>query len=229
MKAFEFVKDVTSPFSLAAFAIAALLVVALSRRKEKTPPILWGLVIAIVVIGLTPVIVPALAPGGGGMHHLRVTVLDTKGMPVEDARVWSSIGGEAKRVAGGWQFDIAKAARPADGRLTVFATVENAFLTGKQDVVLSDENQAASVQLARTGVNVRGMVMDSNGKAVAGARVSVVGHGSEAVTTGAAGDFVLPAHAADGQQVQLHVEWRGKAVTQYHPAGDFAATIQLNP
>lgn len=48
--------------------------------------------------------------------------------------------------------------------------------------------------------------MQGIGSAVEGVRVSVVGHEEEAVTTGSGGQFVLPAHAADGQQAQLHAE-----------------------
>jgi hypothetical protein len=37
---------------------------------------------------------------------LRVTVLGPDSVPVEDSKVWLSIGGEAKKVTGGWEFDI---------------------------------------------------------------------------------------------------------------------------
>jgi hypothetical protein len=58
--------------------------------------------------------------------------------------------------------------------------------------------------------------------------VSVIGYGEEAVTTSTDGSFVLPAHAAIGQSVRLHVEKEGYVpVDQYHPAGDEPAVIIL--
>jgi hypothetical protein len=83
--------------------------------------------------------------------------------------------------------------------------------------------------VANTSAKVRGVVLDDAGKALEGVRVSVVGHEEEAVTTGPGGQFVLPAHAADGQQVQLHAEKDGyEAVSQFQPAGAFPATLILD-
>ena len=113
---------------------------------------------------------------GGAIYRLRVTVVDPRSTPVEDARVWSSIGGEPMKVAGGWQFDIPAA-----------------------------------------------------GEAIIGATVSIFGHGQEAVKTGEGGSFVLAAHAADDQQVQLHVEMTGyKPANQWHRAGGVPAAIYLD-
>jgi hypothetical protein len=73
------------------------------------------------------------------------------------------------------------------------------------------------------------MVVDAAGKSIAGVRVSIIGHGDEAVLTDATGGFVLPAHAADGQQVQLHAEKEGyKPANQFHPAGNEPATMGLD-
>jgi Carboxypeptidase regulatory-like domain len=75
---------------------------------------------------------------------------------------------------------------------------------------------------------VRGIILDESGNALEGVRVSVVGSEGEAVTTGPGGQFVLPAHAADGQQVQIHAEKPGyRSITQFHPAGSFPATLSL--
>jgi hypothetical protein len=57
-------------------------------------------------------------------------------MPVDEAKVTSSIGGEPKKVDGGWEFDIPQGNKPTDGKLTIYAEVRSAFLTGKSDVVL---------------------------------------------------------------------------------------------
>jgi len=162
--------------------------------------------------------------------HLRILVLGPGESPVEDARVWTSLGGEPKQVAGGWEFDIPLSKIPADGRVTVHAAKESAFLSGSSEVRLGkDLAPAMTVRLAANPpVTVRGIVLDESGNALEGARVSVVGHEGEAVTTGSGGQFVLPAYAADGQQVQIHAEKPGyEGITQFHPAGAFPATLSL--
>ena len=66
-----------------------------------------------------------IGPGAAGAEHAErgqihvaagapadVTVIDPHKVPVEDARVWSSIGGEAKKVAGGWQLRTPRATAP---------------------------------------------------------------------------------------------------------------------
>jgi hypothetical protein len=168
--------------------------------------------------------------GSADVMRLRVLVLGPGESPVEDARAWTSLGGEPKQVAGGWEFDIPLSKVPADGKVTVHATKETAFLSGSSEVRLGKElATTATVRLAadRTAT-VQGIVLDESGNAMEGVRVSVVGHEGETVTTGAGGQFVLPAHAADGQQVQLHAEKPGyKGITQGHMAGSFPATLTL--
>lgn len=161
--------------------------------------------------------------------RLRVLVLGPGGSPVEDAKVWTSLGGEPKQVAGGREFDIPFSKIPADGKVTVHATQETAFLSGSSEIRLGkDLAPSVTVRLAAQPASIRGIVLDESGNAVEGVRVSVVGHDEEAVRTGAGGQFVLPAHAADGQQVQLHAEKSGyRGITQFHPAGSFPATLTL--
>jgi hypothetical protein len=162
------------------------------------------------------------------VYRLRVTVIDPVGTPVDGAKVWSSIGGEQKTVPGGWEIDIPSGIKPADGRLTVYASKESAFLKGQEDLRLADDyNPAVKIKLQKDkSAGVRGVVRDASNRAVAGARVNVVGYEREAVTTSADGGFALPAHWAPGEQVDLHVEGKGiKPVDQGHPAGDEPATI----
>jgi hypothetical protein len=166
------------------------------------------------------------------LYRIRVTVLESTGLPVDDANVWSSLGGEPKKVAGGWEFNIARSTIPKDGSLTVFASRPAAFEIGSSRLQLTREpNPAATLRLERDlSAQARGIVVDSQNRTIAGARVCVVGFESEAAATGPTGGFVLPAHAADGQQIQLHVEKQGyRAVTEFHPAGHTAVTIVLDP
>ena len=166
------------------------------------------------------------------LYRIRVTVLDSGSLPVDNAKVWSSLGGEAKKVAGGWEFNIPRAATPKDGTLTVFASRPAAFELGSGRLQLAREpNPTLTLRLERDlSAQVRGIVVGSSNRAIAGARVCVVGFESEAAATGPTGGFVLPAHAAEGQQVQLHIEKQGySAVTEFHPAGHAASTIVLDP
>jgi hypothetical protein len=235
-KLFEGATGISNQWSLAAFAIAAILYIILKRRG-KVPAIAWACIVAIVLLGLVPIVASVyvekarLTDNASAIYRLRITVVDLQQMPVDDARVWSSVGGEAKKVAGGWQFDIPAAAKPADGKLTVYASVASAFLTGRRDLQLTEErNPPFTILLAKDdSATIRGRVVDGSGKAVTGARVSVTGYEREGVVTEAGGNFVLPAHAASGQQVQLHTEKAHyAAVSQWHLAGDEPATLVLD-
>jgi hypothetical protein len=237
--------NLTHPISLAAFAIAIILLVL--RLKKKVPSQFW---IVIPILVVAPIIISAsiemqkikaerekgqinanlIDSVNQSIYRVRATVVDPQQIPVDDAKVWSSMGGEPKRVAGGWQFDIPKASRPRDGKLTIYASLPNKFLKGSKELLLSDDyNPGVSIQLAsESSASVRGIIVDGRGRAIPGARVSVVGYESEAVVTQDGGSFVLPAHAATDQQVLLHAEKKGfAAMQQWHPAGDFPATITL--
>ncbi|HKS29636.1 MAG TPA: trypsin-like peptidase domain-containing protein [Pyrinomonadaceae bacterium] len=164
------------------------------------------------------------------IYRVRVIVLSPQKTPVEDAQVISSLGGEALRSPGGYQFEIPRAKRPQDGKVTFFASKESAFWKGEGGLVLgSDPSPAIIIPVSRDdSATVRGVVVDTEGSGVQGARVSVAGFENEAVTTGVGGGFVLPAHKAVGQMVLLRVEKEGyKAVTQSHPAGDEPVIIQV--
>jgi hypothetical protein len=109
-------------------------------------------------------------------------------------------------------------------------SISDAFLKGQSPLTLgADPNPALTIQLKKnTGATVRGIVQDASGRAIPGAKVSVVGYGDEIMTTDASGNFVLPAHASVGERVRLHVEADGyKPENQYHFAGSEPATLIL--
>ena len=230
---FRIASAIASPWSLAAYAVAAIVYILLKRRG-KVPVMAWVLILLLVLVPTVASVYVEVAKKRSeetSIYRLRVTVVDPQQVPVEDARVWSSMGGEPKIVAGGWQFDIPAASRPAEGRLTIFASVPAAFLSGKQELVLgNDYNPTTIIRLeADTSASVRGVVIDGSHNAIAGARVSVVGYEAETVITGAGGNFVLPAHSAVSQQVHLHAEKEGyQAVSQWHPAGNEPVTIIMD-
>ena len=132
---FKAAARISTPWALAAFAIAAI-VFLLAKRRGKVPPTAWAGIVGIVLLGLVPIIAQL---GSLAIYRVRVTVVGPQGTPVEDAKVWSSMGGEPKKVAGGWQFDIPAAARPADGKLTIWASVDAAYLKGSQELELAGD------------------------------------------------------------------------------------------
>ena len=163
-------------------------------------------------------------------YSVRVIVVDNHQTPVSDAKVTSSIGGEPMRVEGGWLFVVPKDKKPLDGKVTFYASKDAAFLKGQAPLQLGDDhNPSVTVQLAQDrNAKVIGIVEDEKQSAIAGATVSVIGYDSEAVETKGSGSFSLPAHAADGQQVQLHAEKSGyRAANQWCPAGDSPCSIEL--
>jgi hypothetical protein len=229
----EAVIKVATPLNLAAFALAVVLFIALKSRGRKVSPAIWVVIVALVAIPIGASVYSEII-AKTSIYRLRVTVVNQQGMPINEAeegvRVWSSFGGEPKRVAGGWEFDIPSASKPIDGKLTIYASKENAFLTGSADLILGkDYNPTAIVNLKRNdSAKVRGQVVDVRHRAVAGARVLVVGYESEAVITQEGGAFELPAHAATGQTVLLYAGKNGyRPAKQPHPAGDMPAELIL--
>ena len=188
----------------------------------------WGAIGGIVLLGLVPIIIAHL--DNAPIYRVRVSVVGIEGTHVEDAKVWSSMGGEPK-FAGGWEFDIPGGVRPADGKLIVWASQEAAYLKGNRLVQLDeDHNPAITIQLEiDKSATVRGLVVDRAGRGVAGAKISVTGYEKESVTTQEGGNFLLAAHAARNQNVLVHAEAKNyKGSTQWQPAGDTPAIIVLD-
>src|SRR5712672_3654455 len=99
---FEAAARVTTPIALAAF-VAAGIIWFLIKRKGNAPALAWAAIIALTLLGLVPIIVQFSSLA---IYRVRVSVVGPQGTPVEEARVWSSLGGGAKKVTEGWQFDI---------------------------------------------------------------------------------------------------------------------------
>jgi hypothetical protein len=217
---------ISTAWSLAAFAIAALVFLATHKQKAAARRTGTATVAAIVLLALVPIVGSFYKPS---IYQLRTIVLDPLQVPVEDAKVWSSLGGEPKKISGGWQFDIPAASVAADRRLTVYATVAASFLVGQSEITLaSDFHPNATIHLLHPETTIRGIVTDERGGAIEGAAVSVVGYGGEMIRTKADGGFELPAHAADGQQVELYAEKLGFAPgAAWYPAGAAPAELTL--
>ncbi len=226
---------IATPLNLAAFALAVVLFIVLKGRGRRVSPAVWIVIVLLVLIPVGASVYGEFFTRTA-IYRLRVTVVEPRGIAVKDeedalgVKVWSSLGGEPKRVKGGWQFDIPNASKPKDGKLTIYASKERAFLTGQTDLILADDfNPAVIVNLRRDdSAKVRGQVIDARNRGVAGVRVFVDGYESEAVFTNDGGGFELPAHAADGQQILLQAEKKGyRSARYYQPAGDKPVELKL--
>lgn len=219
-QALKIASHITHPVTTATFALVlASSAFALALRSKK-PHTAWVLAAGIIILGLGPLAASTFLQSRG-VYRVRVAVLGLNRSPVEDARVTSSNGGEPKKVEGGWEFDIPPQSRPADGGLKLFASEKNAFLVGSSTLVLDkDYFPTVEIQLDRdTSATVRGDVIDEHRRSVSGATVSIPGYPNVA-TTDAMGNFVLPAHAADGQIVRLRAQKNQLTADVSVPAGD---------
>jgi hypothetical protein len=229
-KLFEIASKISSAWSLTAFAIIALVLLATKLTGRKVPAFMWWVVAAIVIIALAPIIAPAYL-NSYGIYRVRVVVLDDRKMPTNDAKVTCSVGGEVKKVEGGWECDIPSKTKPTDGKIQAYARIDDAFLVGRAEVELKDDySPVATLQLAQdTSALVLGIVTDQSNQPIESARVQVVGYDAEAVTTKVGGGFSLPAHKANGQQVQIFAYKEGYAASppEWHQAGDHPVTIVL--
>lgn len=219
-KGLEIASRITHPVAVAAFAAvlaAYLFSIAIKKRQSR---IVWFLVAAILLLGLAPLLSSTYLQSRG-LYRVRVFVLGTDKQPVDDAHVTSSNGGEPKKVEGGWEFDIPPQSRPADGKVKLYASVKSAFLAGSSTLVLGqDYLPNLEIQLDRdTSATVRGVVIDEHRRSVAGAQVSIPGY-PDIAETDKMGNFLLPAHAADGQIVHLRAQKGQLTADMSVPAGN---------
>jgi hypothetical protein len=79
------------------------------------------------------------------IFRVRITVLDTQENPIDDVVIRSSLGGELKKVSGGWELDVPAANRPATGNLTIYASKQNASFQGQADLTLGEDSNPSII------------------------------------------------------------------------------------
>ncbi len=237
---FKIASQISTPIALTAFTLACVLwIIDRASRKRKISDKMHVLLLFAMCtffsVGLLATAghfyIKHAEAGLNSVYRVRVTVIGTEHTPVENATVWSSIGGEPKKVNGGWEFDIPSGNKPINGEIIVYAKIENCSLQGKAYLRLEiDRNPSIVVVLEPDeSAMVRGTVEDETGHALRGVDVSVVGYGDEHVTTSARGSFVLRAHVADGHTVRLHAEApEYQPLDQDQPAGTAPAILVLH-
>jgi hypothetical protein len=226
--ALKIASHIGHPTTVAALALVIAVCVFVFALRAKRPLLAWMVAPGIVILGVFPWAGSAFLQSRG-VYHVQVVVVRPDQSSADIAQVKSSNGGNLKMVSGGWELDVAPQARPADGKLTVAASVKDEFLKGAAELVLAkDYYPTVTVQLvADTSAVVRGIVVDESLRAVAGATVSIAGYSDVAVTD-AKGNFVLPAHAGKGQIVELHAKKNQLTGTLSAPAGKVVEVILNN-
>jgi hypothetical protein len=229
--------SISSSWSLAAYAIAAVIAIlnvsASQHRKAPTNSIIWALAVIICILGLAPTVANAylshLAAQALTVYRVRTLVLDPEHVPVSGATLRTTASNETTQTFQGVGIvAVYRATMPADGKVSIYADLDSAFLHGHTDVQLAnDPNPSMTIELKANGnATVSGLVEDNAGHSVPGATVTALG-GESGVTT-PNGTFSVKTNAAAGQQVRLHVEKDGyRAVDQDHPAGREPVTIVI--
>ena len=253
MEVSEFLKaigNVNSIWSIAAFTMAAVLALmnlylrnpskADSGDDKKVPAgslttrnIVWAGVGIICIMGLAPIAANAYLETQHAkvlsVYHIRAIVVDEKNIPITGAHLRTAASSETSTTSDGdGAITIARGSLPADGKITIFADKESAYLHGSAAIQLgNDPNPTVFIHAQRdSSAAVTGMVEDGSGHAIQGAVVSLAGGSS--TQTSETGNFTLVAHAAPGQPVTLHIEKKGyQPVDQMHLAGSDAAVVVL--
>src|SRR5713101_5468291 len=120
-EALKIASHITHPVTIAAFALVfAAFALGLALRAKR-PRMAWILAAGIIVLGLAP-LAAATFLQSQGVYRVRIIALGPDQLPIENAHVTSSIGGEPKKVEGGWEFDVPPQTRPADGKVVLFAS-----------------------------------------------------------------------------------------------------------
>jgi len=192
---------------------------------------LLGGIVGLVGFGGWRLLEPGPTPEPPAVYSLRVVPVGEDGSPVEDATVRASVGNEAQRVPGGWEVEIPRTKVQADGWITVWAKQDSTAAQGRASLELGrDPSPSLEVPLRTRATTVRGTIVDTAGRALNDARVSVLGFGDEVQVTNSSGTFVLQAHRSPGERVRVHVEHSALgAVDEYCFAGSSDCYIELGP
>jgi hypothetical protein len=209
-KVLEIAGHIPHPWTVAVVVsciAAGCLVYALLSRSSRVPRPAWILLaVVIAALGLAPISASHFLQSRGA-YRIRILVMRPDRSLVDSALVKTVNAGELKMVFGGWQLDVPPQVRPAEGTVTLSALVKDEFLKGKSTLILADDYYpTVTIHLIpETAAMIRGVVVDEDLRAIAGATVSIPGYDDKAVTDNM-GNFELPAHAGNGQVIELRAK-----------------------
>ncbi len=219
-----------TPTSLLWAAVALLAaggVFWLATRRGPAPLPAWVAMAVLVCAGLLPAAgyLRSFTP-----YHVLVTVVGPPGRGADGAKVWSSVQNESMKVDGGWRIDIPAESVPSDKVVLVWAALDPADLTHSKALTLGNDHQPR-VTIRITGDRsalVGGWIRNRDGVPLNGAVVSLVGDPRSAIVTQLGGDFRLPVHVQEGDQVQIAVATNGKIHVVWATAGDKTMVIAVD-
>lgn len=162
---FQAASRIDNAWSLAAFGVAAVVYIVL-RRKGKVPVLGWiSILILVLVATLSAAFLDTIRikAHATSLYRVRLTALGPDGAPVENAKIWSSVGGEPKRVSGGWEFEILVSVVPSDGRISFFAAAPPTYGPTQEDLVVNGDYSRTEVLhfTKAEQASIRGIVIDS--------------------------------------------------------------------
>lgn len=248
----EAIAHVSSFWSFAACVLAVILAAlkvilatptVVRRRGAPAPPalasaVMWPIVLILFLFGFVTIAAHTYIRTqeinlerqklAGGIYRVRVIVVDQRGNPVVGATLRTTASGETTTTYQGIaEVSLPKVTLPVDGRITIFADLDSAFLHGRTELKLANDfSPSVTIVLGRSlDATVTVLVEDENGLCIDGATVLILG--GDSGTTNANGTFTLKANAATGQIVRIHVQKSGyTAVDRDIAAGD-ALTLTL--
>jgi hypothetical protein len=209
--------------AIAALVLAIAAFAVQFRLKRRVAGSLLAFVI--LAFGLTPLAASHILHVRN-VYHIQVFLVRPDKTPVYYAQLKSSPVDDPQISEGGWRLDIPPQFRPADGKVTFSAAVKDEFLKGNSTLILSnDYYPTVTITLVPdTSAKVRGVVVDDKTTAVFGATVSVAGY-PDVVLTDKQGNFSLPAHAGNGQVVEIRAEKDGVMTRLNAPAGKVVEVV----
>lgn len=201
---------------------------ALEMLRQRSERFRWGLIATAGLLVLSLGALMAASSMRPKLYQIRVTILGLDGQPTDSAELSSSVDGVQKQLSGGWELEVPVAKRPASGRVALWAT-QGPLSSPRIEIELGRETiLAQELQLERVEVDLRGIVVNEAGEAIPEARVFVVGFEHDFAVTGPGGNFVINAHAAQGERVPLRVVKSGyRTREQSHLAGRAPVTLVL--
>jgi hypothetical protein len=230
---FDSAVKVANQYSLAAYAIAALLAVVgyIARTRLLQRPWLLAVVVAAVVL-IVAIPVAALVyikrVESMGIYRISVTATDSKGLPVEHPNVRASVPAQSYDIGSSVQLEVVPGHLSKGSTLTIYADDPATKEQGEEKFTLGDDwSPSISVPLHSIPSEVRGNVIDTIAAPISEAEVSIAGY-NEHTTTDSRGLFVIQTAVPKGDVVYLLVQKAGYTpVRQQHISGAAPATIML--
>src|ERR1700724_1391599 len=169
------------------------------RARRQRSRLDLGIVLGVLGVGATvatcwwqrtPPSPPLPQPA---LYSVRVQVLDPDGEPVAGAHVRASAGNEPHLLPEGWwEIQVPAAKVPHDGNNLSLWVEHESWGTNRADIHLGgDPNPRVEIQLRIPESWLRGQVVEGNGHAVTGVRVSLKDGNAPTAITDADGHFAL--------------------------------------